>query len=76
MAIRAATLAAAAIKQPSGPPTKVKVIAPYRVCHEGNAYVGGDAVTVPAEIADHWLRHKWAAPVPTRSKPASQKGES
>lgn len=76
VAIQAATLAATAMKDPSGAPVKVRVIAPYRVSHDGKAYVGGDAVTVPAEIADHWLKNKWVQLVPARSKPASQKGES
>lgn len=76
MAVQAATLTAAAIKEPSGPPTKVKVKAPYRCCHNGESHEGGDTVTIPAEIADHWIKNNWAELARVRSKPASQKGES
>ena len=48
-------------------PTNVRVIAPYRVVHEGNAYVGGDELTVPQSLADEWLRSKWVEPSKEKS---------
>jgi len=73
-AVQAATVAAAGLRSPTGSPLRVKVIAPFRCCHEGKSYVGGQTATVPAETANHWITNKWAALVPARSKP-SQKGK-
>jgi hypothetical protein len=47
---------------------RLKVVAPYRVIHEGKPYVGGDVVDVPADTADTWLKSKWAEPVSQRGK--------
>jgi hypothetical protein len=47
---------------------KVKVVAPYRVIHEGKPYVGGDVVDVPTDTANTWLKSKWAEPVSQRGK--------
>ena len=46
----------AAQEKPSTP-VKVKVVAPYRVVHEGKPYVGGDVLEVPNdEEHDIWLK--------------------
>lgn len=62
MAIQAAKAAAASET------VKVKVVAPYRVLHEGKPFVGGDQVTVPSDTADHWLKAGWVEPVPVSQK--------
>jgi hypothetical protein len=62
-------MAAREIKEAAEKPAvKVKVVAPYRVIHEGKPYVGGDVVDVPADTADTWLKSKWAEPVSQRGK--------
>jgi ribosomal protein S5 len=48
-----------AVKDAAKAPVKVKVVAPYRVVHEGKPFVGGNHLTVPAETADTWLKSKW-----------------
>jgi hypothetical protein len=41
-------------------PVKVKVVAPYRVVHEGKPYVGGDVLEVPNdEERDIWRKSGW-----------------
>jgi hypothetical protein len=49
----------AAVEKPSAP-IKIKVNEPYRVLHEGNAYVGGDVLEVPDD-KEHkiWLQSGW-----------------
>jgi hypothetical protein len=42
------------------PLRRVKVLANYRVIHDGTAYSGGDVATVPAALADSWLLNRWA----------------
>jgi hypothetical protein len=58
-----AKLVKAAEEKPSTP-VKVKVVAPYRVCHEGKAFVGGDTLEIPDD-KDHkiWLQSGWVQPV-------------
>jgi hypothetical protein len=58
-----AAMTTEAEKEASGPPVRVRVIAPYRVCHEGKHFVGGQTASVPAATAEHWTKMKWAAPV-------------
>ncbi|MGO9228552.1 MAG: hypothetical protein ACLQKA_04980 [Bryobacteraceae bacterium] len=59
-----AKLVKAAEEKPSTTPLKVKVVAPYRVLHEGKPYVGGDTLEVPDD-EDHkiWLQSGWVQPV-------------
>jgi hypothetical protein len=57
------SMAAASIKAATDNPStpiKVKVNEPYRVVHEGNAYVGGDVLEVPDD-KEHkiWLQSGW-----------------
>lgn len=49
----------AATENPSAS-AKVKVVAPYRITHEGKRYSDGDVLTVPSETADTWLKAGWA----------------
>jgi hypothetical protein len=42
---------------------KVKVQAPFRVVHEGNAFTDGDTVTVPENVAAEWERSGWVEKV-------------
>ena len=47
---------------PSGPALtiKVKVIAPFRVIHQGVAYTDGDVVEVPNDDEHQvWLKVRW-----------------
>jgi hypothetical protein len=47
-----------AVEKPA--PVKVKVVAPYRVLHEGKPYVGGDVLEVPKDKErDIWLKSGW-----------------
>jgi hypothetical protein len=48
------------IKEPAMSETtvKVRVLAPYRVVHEGEPYSDGDEVTVPEAVAAHWERSR------------------
>jgi hypothetical protein len=64
----AAMTADAAEKDASGPPVRVRVIAPYRVCHEGKAFVGGQTPSVPAATAEYWIKMKWVERVPVSKK--------
>jgi hypothetical protein len=43
-------------------PVRVQVVEPYRVVHEGTAYVFGDVAEVPAQLADEWIKSGWAQP--------------
>jgi hypothetical protein len=57
------SMAARVIKEAAENPAaliKVKVNEPYRVLHEGNAYVGGDVLEVPDD-KEHkiWLQSGW-----------------
>ena len=58
-----AKIVKAAEEKPSTP-LKVKVVEPYRVCHEGKAFVGGDTLEIPDD-KDHkiWLQSGWVQPV-------------
>jgi hypothetical protein len=47
---------AAAEKGAMSEPVRVRVIAPYRVCHKGEHFLGGQTLRVPAPIADTWIR--------------------
>ena len=49
---------------------KVKVQAPFRVVHEGNAFTDGDTLTVPENVAQEWERSRWVERV-TSSKAES-----
>jgi hypothetical protein len=42
---------------------KVKVVAPWRVCHDGKAYADGDTATVPETVAEEWLANGWVEKV-------------
>ena len=59
----AAVLLAAAEKDASGTPVRVRVIAPYRVCREGKPFVGGQTLSVPAATAETWIKSGWVMPV-------------
>jgi hypothetical protein len=50
-------------KEVSTVPTTVQVVEPYRVVHEGNPYVGGDVLEIPADKADEWTKSGWVTPV-------------
>ncbi|MFY9765373.1 MAG: hypothetical protein WAK42_10305 [Mycobacterium sp.] len=54
----AARVIKAAEEKPST--VRVKVVAPYRVLHEGTPYVGGDVLEVPNdEEHDTWRKSGW-----------------
>jgi hypothetical protein len=55
----AAKVIKAAVENPSEP-LKVKVNEPYRVIHEGTAFVGGDVLEIPDD-KEHkvWLQSGW-----------------
>ena len=67
-----ASVAASAIREAekaaASDTVKVKVVAPYRVVHEGKPFVGGDAVMVPAELAENWIKAKWVERVTVSQK--------
>lgn len=75
--VKAPSTVSAAIKAAQAAATvttvRVKVLAPYRVCHQGVAYVGGQTVTVPAAVANRWLADRSVELAPARPKPVSQK---
>jgi hypothetical protein len=58
----------AAEKDASGPPRRVRVAAPYPVCHEGKSFVGGQTVSVPAAKAQTWIKAGWVKPVAQKGK--------
>jgi hypothetical protein len=58
-----AAVIAAAEREDSGKPVRVRVIAPYRVCHEGKPFVGGQTLSVPAPTAEKWTKANWVEPV-------------
>lgn len=45
----------------------VKVQAPFRVVHEGNAFTHGDTLTVPESIGAEWERSRWIERVTGKS---------
>jgi hypothetical protein len=47
---------------------KVKVLAPYRVCHDGEAYVGGDTASVPEKVGQEWEQSGWVERVTSTAK--------
>lgn len=49
-------------------PVKVKVVANFRVVHEGKPFTGGQIVEVPAETANLWIKSKWVELVPVSKK--------
>jgi hypothetical protein len=57
------SMAARAVKQAAEKPAtsiKVKVVAPYRVVHDGVAYTGGDVLEVPNDDEHKtWLKARW-----------------
>jgi hypothetical protein len=68
---RPASVAAMQIKeveaQAAAAPIKVKVNAPYRVIHEGKAFVGGQTLTVPNDVIhSRWLDAGWVTKVKGR----------
>jgi hypothetical protein len=38
---------------------KVRVSDRWRVVHDGKAYVKGDTLTVPENVAEEWERSRW-----------------
>ena len=44
-------------------PVRVKVCDRLRIVHEGKAYIGGETLSVPADLADKWLKFKFVEPV-------------
>jgi hypothetical protein len=63
-----AAVIAAAQKDASGRPVRVRVIAPYRVCHKGKSFVGGQQASVPAATAERWIKSGWVTPVQVSQK--------
>jgi hypothetical protein len=59
------SMAAATIKavvENSATPVKVRVLANYRVCHEGKAYVGGETLEIPRDEAHEiWIQSGWVS---------------
>jgi hypothetical protein len=50
------------------PSISVKVVAPYRVSHEGKAFVGGDTLEVPNDKEHQiWLQSGWVQEVKSAS---------
>jgi hypothetical protein len=55
----AARVVKAAVENPAEP-LKVKVVAPYRVTHQGKPYVDGDVLEIPNDKEhDTWLKAGW-----------------
>jgi len=42
------------------PLTIVRVLAPYRVVHDGVAYTGDAIAEVPESLAQEWVLNRWA----------------
>jgi hypothetical protein len=40
-------------------PTRVKVLAPFSVCHAGVAYPPDAIAVVPESVAAHWILNQW-----------------
>ena len=40
----------------------VVVVAPFQVSHEATVFGPGESVSVPAEVAAHWVANGWAEP--------------
>ncbi len=38
---------------------KVRALAPFQVVYEGTVYLPDDVATVPASLADAWIRDQW-----------------
>jgi hypothetical protein len=47
---------------------KVKVLPPWRVCHEGEAFTDGDVANVPEAVAAEWEQSGWVERVTTTKK--------
>jgi hypothetical protein len=63
LAIKEAQAAAAA-----APTVKVRVLKPFRVCHEGVAYNHPDELIVPEHVAAEWERSVWVERVTRKKK--------
>jgi hypothetical protein len=64
----AAIIAATEKDDAPGAPVRVKVIEPYRVCHKGEVFVGGQTASVPAATAQTWIKSGWAEPITPNGK--------
>lgn len=40
------------------------ILDPYRVVHDGVAYLPGQTAAVPASVGDWWTTNGWAEPAP------------
>lgn len=61
--------AAKAIKDAEAKPVgtvRVRVLGKYRIVHDGKPHVGGDRLTVPADVAGKWIKAGWVEPAPQR----------
>lgn len=47
-------------------PIRVRVQGNYRIVHEGRPYVGGDRLTVPADVAGKWIKAGWVELIPQK----------
>jgi len=63
-----AAVIAAAEKDAAGEPVRVRIIAPYRVSHEGKSFVGGQTASVPTATAQTWIKSGWVEPVKVSQK--------
>ena len=59
----------AAAEKAVGSTVKVKVVSPFRIVHEGVAYIDGDVIEAPHdEDASLWLKSGWVELVPEKEK--------
>jgi hypothetical protein len=63
-----AAVIAAAEKDASGRPVRMRVIAPYSVCHKGKRFVGGQTASVPATTAQTWIKSGWVTSIAKKEK--------
>lgn len=47
---------------------RVRVLANYRVMHEGKAFIGGETLSIPAEKAEKWLQFGFVEPAKVSQK--------
>jgi hypothetical protein len=47
---------------------KVRVCRPYRVLHEGVAFIAGETLDIPNDQAQLWIRSGWVEPVSLKGK--------
>lgn len=68
--LKPVTAASLAIKEAQAavvPTIKVRVNKPYRVIHEGNAFIGGQMLTVPDDVEhSRWIESGWVTKVKGR----------